>query len=120
MVAVAPKTSDMRTKRARMGRREGRGQRRAANVEGGAGDRGWNWGGGRRGLRRSRRAARGAKTLPKLRPALLPIGHECVHELLEFRPMPPFEQVAQLVDHHVLQALRRVEGQTHVDADATR
>ena len=64
---------------------------------------------------------RGAtKALAQLRAPISPVGHEGVHERFEAGAVAAFQQVAQLVHHHVLQALGRIERQTHVDADAAR
>lgn len=47
--------------------------------------------------------------LPQLGAAGLPVGHEVVHERVEPWAVAAFQQMAQLVDHHVFQALRRMQ-----------
>ena len=58
--------------------------------------------------------------MPQLGATLLPIGHDAVHQLVKRRPMAVDQQMAQLVDDHVLQALGRIEREADVDADAAR
>ena len=61
-----------------------------------------------------------ATSLPQQLLAVLPRGQELRHERMEARVVARLEQMAQLVDDHVLEALHRVERKARVDADAPR
>lgn len=63
---------------------------------------------------------RGSASRSQLRSYAAPIGQKRVHQSLEPRPVAPLEQMAQLVNDHVLQALGRILGKLYVDADPTR
>ena len=51
---------------------------------------------------------------------LAPVGEGVLHECPKARGVAAFQQVTQLVYHHVFQTFGRVEGQSRIDADAAR
>ena len=48
-----------------------------------------------------------------------PIGHDAIHERMEPWPVVRLEEVAEFVNDHVFQTLRRIECKTDVEADAS-
>ena len=48
-----------------------------------------------------------------------PIGHDAIHERMEPWPVVRLEKVAEFVNDHVFQTLRRIECKTDVEADAS-